>query len=742
MSQKTSRAYAKFLEIGILASVFLPLIYLRDTFSPFHFTKVMVFRVLVEILFAVWLVLAIADKKYRPRVNLIFWLVNALFLAYLVTSILGVDFSRSFWGTLERMGGFILQLHFWLYFIVLISVFQTREQWEKLLRTSVIASFLCSLYALGQKANLGEFFLGGGRERVFGTLGNPALFAGYTLFNFFWALYFVLKKNISSSWRKFLIGVALLQAITIFMTAVRGAILALLGGIVLLGIFYIFLQGGRKSKLVTLGAILLIVVVGFSFWLVRDTQFVQDNQYLARITDISLQTTTVQTRLTTWGIAWQSFKDKPLFGWGPENFGIAFAAHFNPFFFEGFGSETYWDRAHNVFLDILTAQGALGMVVYLSLIGGILYLIYRIFREGDKEAQWLGAVMLTILAVYHVHTFFILDVFSTYLMLFILWGLAYFVYKRLGEEDNTAEDNAVLGEPKTWLLTAELIIIFVLMFPLVVSPIKSNYIGTRAVVASWSEKHEETIAKYHEALDPEVFPAYEIRHKLASYAYQAAKNDKLSDQQKIETLNYALAEVQKNIDEHPQDYLPYLYKGRLLSYQSQFDKEAAVQAEKTLRESLKYNPVYARTYYEIGQAQVLQGAYEKALKTYDYAISLNPEIGVAYWYKAATYYFLEDWAGVLELADLALVRNHAFQADEVSQVMSAAAKLNDFSAMVKWNEKLVQLDGSAKNYASLAVAYKQNGQYQEAIAAAQKAAQIDESYQAEARAFIQELNKN
>src|SRR3989339_157097 len=295
MFQKTLQIYQKLIYYGVLAAMFLPLVFWRDTFSPFHFTKVMLFRLLVEILFLLWVVLALADKRFRPKVNLIFVLVNVWFLAYLITGLLGVDFARSFWGTLERVDGFILQLHFWMFFIVLVSVFRSKEDWLKLLRLSIVASFFSSLYALGQKADI-SFFLGAGRERGFGTLGNPALFAGYTLFNFFWALYFILKKDTDSAWRKILIFMAALQFVTIFMTAVRGAIIALLFGLALLSGFYVFLSRNKKLRLAALGVLALIVVASFSFYFARNTEVIQNNAFLKRVTDISLSAQTVQTR--------------------------------------------------------------------------------------------------------------------------------------------------------------------------------------------------------------------------------------------------------------------------------------------------------------------------------------------------------------------------------------------------------------------------------------------------------------
>ncbi|PJE59788.1 MAG: hypothetical protein COU85_01855 [Candidatus Portnoybacteria bacterium CG10_big_fil_rev_8_21_14_0_10_44_7] len=737
MSRKIVQNYYKIVYFCLLLAVFLPLIFYRNTFSPFHFTKNLLFRVLVETLFVFWLVLAWADKRYRPRLNLLFWLVNAWFLSYLITSVLGVDWSRSFWGTLERMGGFILQLHLWLYLIILISVFKTKEQWFSLLRLSIVASFLCSLYALAQKANLG-FVLGGGRERVFGTVGNPALFAGYTLFNFFWALYFILKRDARDKWRKFFVGVAVLQFVTILLTAVRGAIIALLFGLVLLGILYIFLQRGKKTKIVILGAIAPIVILSSALYLARGSDAVRGNEFLRRVTDISLQTETIQTRLTTWHIALKAAASRPVFGWGPENFSVAFAQYFDPVFFKSFGSETFWDRAHNVFLDILTAQGIFGLAVYFCLLGGVFFSLYKIFREGDDEARWLGAVLLVILLVYHIHTFFIFDVFSTDLMLIIFLGMVYFIYAKFtGREPETKEPEMSPPKPRKFVLVGGLFIVFILFFVLAVAPFKTNYLGTRAVVADWQHQHEQVIGYYQRSLESGAFPAYEIRHKLAGYAFSVASAQKLSQGEIIKTLDLAISETQKNIDQHPKDYLPYLYLGRVLNYKARYNNQAVLQARDNLQKALALNPAYPRIYYELGQNYILQGDYQNALKIFQEALNLNQKVAISYWYVAATYARLGDYQQAAKYVLLAQERGYEFnQKEEATQAVVIFNEIKETAKVAEFSQKVATLDPTAQNYASLAVALKQNGQYQEAILAAQKAAEIDPGFAREAQIFI------
>src|SRR3989338_11416741 len=102
----------KFLRFGIYLTVFVPLIIFNDFISPFHFGKVLVFRSLIEILGAAYLVLILTDRSYLPgrqaglpRRNGIFWAFLFFTLAFTVTTFTSVLPYPSFCGTLERMGG-------------------------------------------------------------------------------------------------------------------------------------------------------------------------------------------------------------------------------------------------------------------------------------------------------------------------------------------------------------------------------------------------------------------------------------------------------------------------------------------------------------------------------------------------------------------------------------------------------------------------------------------------------------
>src|SRR3989344_3293317 len=182
---------AKILRFFVYAASLVPLVIFSEYLSPFHFGKVVVFRSLVEIMLIFYLLLVWRDRSYLPKKDGITWSFFVFVCAFTLTTLTSVNVYQSFWGTLERMGGLWTFWHYFAYFVILISVFRTKAEWAKLLKLMIVVGILSALYGFGQKTD-SEFFIGSGnRARIFGTIGNAALFAGYQLGIAFLSLMFL-----------------------------------------------------------------------------------------------------------------------------------------------------------------------------------------------------------------------------------------------------------------------------------------------------------------------------------------------------------------------------------------------------------------------------------------------------------------------------------------------------------------------------------------------------------------------
>ena len=842
---RAEQLYLKVLRYGLFLCAFTPLILYSQFLSIFHFPKVIVFRSIVEIMLIFYVLLIIGNKKYRPDwKNSLLIAVTVFTGLYILTSITGVNPYRSFWGTLERMGGVFTFIHYWVFFVILISVFNNNandanrnandanrnanyannscaanKNWMKLLKFCVIAGFLSILYAYGQLFDLGEFFVGWQHGRIFGTQGNAALFAGYLIFILFLAAYLLFTEAYREKHRniqKVFYGLVIALGVpALFLTAVRGSILSFIGALFLLAIFIIFFHrdtqtisqhkagdtqehtdNQRKSayssearqnprvsaiKIIALALLVLLLTLISVLWLCRNQSWVQENRYLKRITDISLETKTVQTRLATWKSAWQGWQERFWLGWGPENFNVLFAKHFDPMHYEGFGSEVVWDRAHNTFLDIGTTMGIVGLLSYLSIFIVLFFYLYKLIFNRSRRTQiatqnnaddstrrrFSYAVLGAMFIAYIGHNISFFDTFNSYLMFFITIGYISFLSRKTRiVTQNDAEESSV--DPRNYPREAEKFAsidkrrkaVAIILTPIVllaiwktaIIPAKANYAATRGIVYGRSSKYFPVAFDYFRkslAYHP-IQGEYRIRHELARVVFRVFSYTSTPEKFGVERedLYFARNEVYKNIETDPLDPIPYLYAARVNEFISRVEqkedvnkaKEMLDEAERLLNKAKELNSKNPYTYFELGQLQIFKGNLEEAIKYFDEGIKIRPEVKLGYWYKGVTLIDLgriEEGEAMIKEAEK---RGYKKNLSDINRLIERYIDLKDYPKLIELYKEAIKLQpNNAQFYARLATAYKENGEIEKAIETAKKVGELDPKLKAEAEAWINML---
>jgi len=757
---KQSDLYLKLLRGGIFVSLLVPLVIFSQFISPFHFGKAVVFRSLVEIMAVIYILLIISNKKYLPKwrpIVISFTIFTGLFA---LTSFTAVDFNYAFWGTLERMGGLFSFLHFWVWFIILISIIRERKDWERLLKLSIFVGFLSILFAYGQYLinidvlkGFNKFFIGWQHgNRVIGTIGNPALFTGYLLFILFLSIYYLFRpaspqggKDIKVK-EKFFYGAVLILGTSIILhDEIRGSIIALFVGLFLLGIFYCFFIKNKKAKrLIVVGLIIFIILAGF-LWLNRDKDWVKEISWVNRITSISLENSTAQTRLWSWQSGFEGFKERPILGWGTENFVLAHAKYFDPRHFKSIGSETIWDRAHNIVLEMLTTMGVVGLLSYLSIFAVVYWMLIKRFKQKKIGTAELG-VLGTMLVVYFIHNLFIFDTTANYYMFFLVLGYINFITKPASASTPTDAEASAGKEkkPSIFLILILLFLAVILIYKTNIEPAKANYICTRAILAGRGGDNQKAFNKYREALSfksPQ--GKYEIRHKLAKFIIQynsglKRKENRISE----ETLNYTIEEVKKNIETHPLDYIPYLYVGRMYIMMINEREGVGEKAEEYINGALAINDKNPRVWYELGQAQLSQKKDQAAIKSFERALELNPNVRESNWFLGMTYVQADEEEKAVKYIDKAIEMGYNYKdsINDIMRLIDLYSKVKDYYKVIDlYKEAIAEQPDNPQFYASIAATYRAVGDIENAIFYAQRAAEINSDFKEETEAFINSL---
>ncbi len=411
-----------------MLAVISPFILINNLFFPFITGKAFYFRIIVEIATLLYIVLAAIDREYRPRLSPIMASAGIFLIILGLATVSAVDPLKAFWSNFERMEGFVLFLHLFAYLVVAGSVMKHKSGWW----TWFFNATLVMSVVIGADAFI-SFYSDPNQVgyRIFGNLGNSSYLGVYSLIHIFIALFFVLKKIGHRSAKVlaaqgayvsvgFYALVAIFNLIVLFNTGTRGSFVGLVLGILvtalLIAIFERQNRGLRK-----IGIVLVSLSVAFVVFLglFKESPLIRGNDMLNRFAELmTLDFKAVlenqgKSRHLLWGMAWEGVKERPVLGWGLDNFHYVFAEKYNPAMY---AQEQWFDRSHNVFMDWMVSAGILGLLAYLSLFGFAIYMVLRISEQ--RMSFSLKAILIGGFVAYLGHNAFIFDNLSSYILFF------------------------------------------------------------------------------------------------------------------------------------------------------------------------------------------------------------------------------------------------------------------------------------------------------------------------------------
>ncbi|OHA06848.1 MAG: hypothetical protein A2934_00610 [Candidatus Sungbacteria bacterium RIFCSPLOWO2_01_FULL_47_10] len=751
--------YIWLIRIGLFIVPFLSLYISSDMLFPYITGRNFSFRIITEIVFVLWVGLAVLNTEYLPKPSKLLLTVFAFVGVVGLADALGVNPYRSFFSNYERMEGFMMIFHMALYFLVLTSVFKTKKEWLWYFGVIIAASVFVAFNALLQRLGVYQSLQGG--TRVDGTIGNPTYLAAYLMFSFFlsFVLFRALEKFI---WKYVLLVTAGFALIIIFFTATRGATLALIGGGILfsvLSVLFIRAETERqrifkKISLAGLGVLILVPVIGY---LVRDTALIQKSSTLARLTNIRLSERTVSSRFLIWEMALAGVKERPILGWGQENFAVIFSKYYNP---QLFAQEPWFDRSHNIFFDWLVNAGILGLLSYLSLFAVSFFVLWQLGRAGIVAVR--EAILLAVmLASYFAQNIFVFDNFNTYYVFFGILAYINFNSNSLSPvEPEVLRSSPVarkninrsmnLAVPKSLsYVVAFGVFMLVFLYVFNIKPLNQS----RALIDALRSGAQgvsaiQVLDNFKKALSYNSFGTSEVREQLAQFGMGVYRNTSVPEDQRNEIAKFAVQEMEQQARDISGDVKYKLFLANLYMTFVPADPSYDAMAEAILLEALTQSPTKQPIYFTLAQYYFNKGDVEKTLAISQQAVELAPN----YIDAQVNLAMVAIYARKKEIVEKILVQleNTIETNDKGSiygkvtsypKIISALSQVGDFERIPHYYEQLIEIDprniqfqvGAAYTYAKL-------GKKDEAIAAARKAAEIDPAnYTQPAEQLIQML---
>jgi O-antigen ligase len=468
----TANFYKRILQAGIILSLATVFLVFPTLLFPYITSKQLVFNILSEALLLIWLVFIWKFPAYRPKKSLITWGLAAFFTALVLSCFNSVDASLSFWGDAERMLGVFHIAHFFILYLVIISVFRTREDWMILLQSSVIIATFVSLRS---------FFGDPATNKAASTIGNTAYVSGYLIFNIYFAVLLFFKEH-DKMWRWLYALPVLIMLIAFNNAHTSGAIIGL-GVSILLVVFLVGVLHKSKKLKIAAWSLLVIAVALIAFVFSNtDATWFKNNPRLVALTT---QKITFQTRLISWKAAAKDFKNHPIMGVGFGNYATVFDKYFDAKFYDYTKSETYFDRAHNNLIDLASTTGLVGLVSYLSIFVAVAWYLIRGLWRKPQQVELL--IIIGLFTAYFIQNLAVFDSLVTYIGLMI--SLAYVYYL-----NNSGEDVKTDANLSTYVLSAVALFSFVLVISGSFSGLMITYVllGIALAAIYLSFSHDET----------------------------------------------------------------------------------------------------------------------------------------------------------------------------------------------------------------------------------------------------------
>lgn len=387
------------------------------------------------------------ERLARIAADQLFRAVSLFVLAFLAACLFAYDRNAAFWSGYTRGDGGFQMLHYLAFFILLLLVFDTAKHWRLALTFTVTAACLSIAYGILAAALVPSFlgyldpagiptaptFFGRllSNTRFMGSLANPAYFATTMLFALAFALYLAFTSRWRPGWGKWLFYAAVIFFLLVFLvlSQTRGALLGLTAGVVSFFAYLAFSDVRYRRR--AAAGILILAALSVTAFFARDSLIMLDTPG-QRLLHLDVREVPVRGRLWAWNSAWQGFQERPLLGWGPENFGTVFDRHFGPSqYVPIITSEPWEDRAHSIFFDYLAETGLVGLAAYAGIFAVFYAQLFRNLHDRRKGTNvkhpispFTPALFFAVPVAYLVQGLVFFDVLAIYLNLFLFLALS------------------------------------------------------------------------------------------------------------------------------------------------------------------------------------------------------------------------------------------------------------------------------------------------------------------------------
>ncbi len=460
----------------------------------------------------------------------------------------------------------------------------------------------------------------------------------------------------------------------------------------------------------------------------------------------------------TWNSAWQGFKERPILGYGQENFYVVFNKYFNPEIYSHANSRIWFDRAHNIFLDHLITGGIIGLILYALLILGPAWILFKKGvlhktkeqEDRDKVKKTVNLpeqILLLAVIAFVIQGLVVFEALVTYIPLFLM--LAYIASKYSQPIKRWNNSKIILS-----IMIVYLVALFPIMHFVNVKETKANSTLLQAMRLQ-NIDIEKSFETFFESIEYNTLGKQEFRRRAVEYLDALIYNQPGVSAQMNSYVERMDEELKKRIEEVPADVTNYLLLMRHYNSSYVFNSDRLFEVEPIGQLALEYSPTRPHIYYELGYADMYLYNYfidqdnteeaqkyqQSSIDNFDKSIELNNDVVESYINIIMVLMNIDQSDLIPEYLDkMSELGIGDISEKDLVRLGGAAKFAENFEWATYFYELLVTNYPSTPDYyINLALLYANAEEFDKAIAVAENIKDFGEPYIEQAEKFIEDL---
>lgn len=550
--------------------------------------------------------------------------------------------------------------------------------------------------------------------------------------------------------------------LSMYRSQTRGALTGTLAAIVMTAAWH----AGRaswKTRLALLGMTALLALSAVLLVHNRDAAWVQSRPALHRLASISPQDSSIEFRLLAWQGSFKALRDRPVFGWGLDNYRNAFDRYFPPGILSNLYAEQWADRAHNLVLDVAIPAGIAGLAAFSAFCALLLGFLLKPRSPGhDFHGRPVFAALVLGYLLQALSTF---DSVNTDAVLYALLAYASYRYSRSRTEAAAASEAGSSSRGtsgwKAWAAIAVAAGLGSLAFHAsVLRPARANRMLLVATSLTKSTDprsrapgvvyNPAAVEMFRRAEDPKTTGRYETRQEFGNYVSELLPEASLPPAAKVELVRAAVEMLDRSIGEDPHNARHYLYRAtlvnRALPLLAQSDpalaRTMAAQNVAFMETAEKLSPTRAQVYFEEGASLRALGRSDECVAAFERSVKLNPHL------REPNLELLGAYIEAGRLKEAAAQRRRVktlgirLSRSDYDRLIALYDAKKEYAAMVElYKEQLAETPDDVTLILRLAAVYRSLGDIELARRAALRAAELSPRIAAELDKFLKSLEE-